>query len=186
MIFDWNKRYKRYLEVRIERENLIKNHEETKARYEALKKEFDSFSEKVIRDTERLRLTEERALESQKEAELRLRIAQNSASPETIFKDCLKLAMRICWDLNRENTLNIIEKVKFEESEKERLKYEISVDKFLKKFDYVDDIMSPQSIAKMYDTLKNEKLAAERQGNKIALAIINNKLNTIKELGIIR
>ena len=184
MIF--GKRLKEYFDKKREHEEFLKNYERQKEKLERTQKELDTLSDKTLTELARLKVTEERLFEAQKEAELKLKVAQSNATPESIFKDCLKIAFEICWDLNRKNTLEIIERVKFEESEKERLRYDKAVEIFLKKFDYIEGIMDTKSIAKVYENLKNDKLIAERQGHKVNLATTLNRLNVLKELEIIK
>lgn len=181
MIF---RKMKEYLAKKKEEADFIVSYETKKIEYEALKKDLDLLLLKVTEDTARLKITEERILETQKEAELKLKLAETSGNPETIFKECLKLAFGICWDLNKENTKEIIGRIREEISEKERIRYDKAISAFLKKFDYIEGILTPESIAKVLYKLKDDKIIAERIENKIALNSINNQLNVLKELGI--
>jgi len=183
----WKKiieRRKLYLKQKQEEESYLKEDFERHRKYEEQKKDLELLNEKIIKETERLKITEERLLQTQEEIELKIKLTEQGGTPQELFTHSLKLAMQICWDLNKDITKDIIEKVKNEESEKERIKYDKAAQGFLTKFDYIEGIMLPESIAKVLYKLKEDKMIAERIENKIALQSISNQLNVLKELGI--
>lgn len=179
-------RYKKYIKEKEEQEKFIQESEEKKKQLEQYKKDLELSTAKVTEEILRLKLTEERILESQKEAELKLKVAQSSSNPESIFRDCLKISTAICWDLNKDITKQLIDIVREEESDKERRKYEKSTSDFLRKFNYIDNVLDSLSISKIYYNLQQDRIVAEREGNKKILESINNKLFVLKELGIVK
>lgn len=180
------KRFALYREKKREEEEYLKKYGNLKTSLEKQEKDLISIRDKVAEETARLRLTEQRITEQQAQAEIRLKAMELGGSTERIFADALNRAVAICWDLNKEVMQTIAEKIRMQATEEESQKYERTREAFLKKFEYTGNIMESLSILKVYHSLKEMELIAERQEDRIMLDKIHNQLEVLSTLGIVK
>ena len=94
--------------------------------------------------------------------------------------------MNIAWDINKDNTKKIIDKIKQEDSEEERTRFNNLIEQFKRKFDYTDGVATSQTILKIKHNLEEDYLIAERRNDKHKTETIKQQLDTLKLLEIIK
>ncbi|MBU2072709.1 MAG: hypothetical protein KKA68_20950 [Gammaproteobacteria bacterium] len=184
---------KRLAELKKQEAEYINNFDLLKKSYEGqaeqikdASKRLSEENERVVRELERLKLTEERLLETQREAEKKIRVVEAGADPHQLFAIAMKLAMEFAWDINKDNTKELVKRLNNEFTSQEQARYDKAIQEFKTSFDYTNNIMKPSSIMKLKHNLEEDLRVAERRNDEQAVEVIKNKLSLMKVLGIIK
>jgi len=142
--------------------------------------------DELVRKEERLKLTQKRLMQLEKNLELKINLVEEGSDPQQLYIHAMDKALDFAWDVNKRITQDIIDKIRQEDSDKERERYDKAIQNFMEAFNHVEGIADVKTIAKKIKAMEEERIVADRQNRQEDIKYIDDNIKALKAIGIIK